>query len=145
MFLGEWTSIQQDRGRPERLGAIRDTEAARLLQRSCDLLYCQVLRHTKSSWTWLNQETITCNANWVWKGYTDHREFLSVSPKIDWFLMLASVSIVDKNSVTTRPCQRHGLKSEFYYLFTLPYLHSVLLQTNDLNICAKTSAHLRLS
>lgn len=44
-------------------GAIRSREAARLLQRSYDLPYCQVQRHTKSSWTWLNQETITCNAD----------------------------------------------------------------------------------
>lgn len=45
------------------LGVIRRRDAAGLLQRSYDLPYCHVQRHTKSSWTWLNQETITCNAN----------------------------------------------------------------------------------
>lgn len=45
------------------LGVIRRREADCLLQRSYDLPYCQVQRHTKSSWTWLNQETITRNAN----------------------------------------------------------------------------------
>lgn len=55
-------------GKAGGLGVIRSREAACLLQRSYDLPHCQVQRHTKSSWTWLNQETITCNANWVWKG-----------------------------------------------------------------------------
>ena len=49
------------------LGKIRCREAARPLQRFCDLLHCQVLARTKSSWTLLNQEKITFNANWVWK------------------------------------------------------------------------------
>lgn len=100
-------------GRAGRLGVISGREAVCPLQRSCDLPHCQVRRHTKSCWTWLNQETITCHANWVWKGL--HRPqgvSLSVPFKIERFLLLASSSIAGENSVTTGPCQQHRLTSE---------------------------------
>lgn len=37
----------------------------------------------------------------------------SVSFKTEWFLMLALASIAGENSVTTRPCQQHGLTCEY--------------------------------